>query len=215
MLHRQVKSKFNIKKIIFIILIIICIYFYAACSSSSAIKGVDEKGSQDRNNLLATALQRILSSSFDLGQLCIVKGKHCWALYVDVLILENDGNTLDAAVMASRAALSSTKLPGVSVEEDAESESLELSNDPGDSKELNCSNLPLSVTLCQIDSTAYFIDPTKAEETCARAILTVAVNPSGVVSFMQKSASGSIEPSILSDMIGVAQSTASTLFSLL
>ncbi len=117
--------------------------------------------------------------------------------------------------MAARAALLATKLPGVSVEEDAESESLELSNDPNDSKSLDCSNLPLALTLCQIDSTAYFIDPTKTEETCARAILTVAVNPSGIVSFIQKSSTGSIEPSILSDMIDVAQSTASTLFPLL
>ena len=162
---------------------------------------------------MATALQHILSSSFDFKQLCIVKGKHCWALYVDVLILESDGNTLDAAVMASLAALSATKLPGVSVEEDAEAESLELSNDPNDSKPMDCSNLPLTITLCQIDSTAYFVDPTKAEETCARAILTVAVNPIGTISFMQKSAGGSIEASILADMIGVAQSTASTLFS--
>lgn len=184
-------------------------------SSSSAIKGLDEKGSQDKNNLLSASLQRILSSSFDLKQLCIIKGKHCWALYVDVLILESDGNTLDAAVMAARAALAATKLPGVSVEEDAESEALELSDDPNESKFLDCSNLPLAVTLCQIDSTAYFIDPTKAEETCARAILTVAVNPAGIVCFMQKSAAGSIEPSILSDMIGVAQSTASVLFNLI
>jgi exosome complex RNA-binding protein Rrp42 (RNase PH superfamily) len=182
-------------------------------SSSSAVKGVDEKATQERNNLMATGLQHILSSSFDLKQLCIVKGKHCWALYVDVLILESDGNTLDAAVMTARAALSSTKLPGVSVEEDAEAESIELSSDPNDSKSIDCSNLPLTITLCQIDSTAYFVDPTKSEETCARAILTVAVNPSGTISFMHKSAGGSIEASILADMIGVAQSTASTLFS--
>lgn len=184
-----------------------------SCSSSSAVKGVDEKATQERNNLMAIALQHILSSSFDLKQLCIVQGKHCWALYVDVLILESDGNTLDAAVMAARAALSATKLPGVSVEEDAEAESLELSSDPNDSKSMDCSNLPLAITLCQIDSTAYFVDPTKAEETCARAILTVAVNPSGTICFMQKSAGGSIEASIHADMIGVAQSTASTLFS--
>lgn len=142
-----------------------------------------------------------------------MKGKHCWALYVDVLVLESYGNSLDASVMAARAALSSTKLPGVSVEEDAEAESLELSSDPNDSKSMDCSNLPLAITLCQIDATSYFVDPTKAEETCARAILTVAVNPSGTISFIHKSAGGSIETSIFADMIGVAQSTASTLFS--
>lgn len=177
------------------------------------MKGADEKATQDRNNLLATALQHILSTSFDLKQLCIVKGKHCWAIFVDVLILESDGNTLDASVMAARAALSATKLPGVSVEEDAEAESLELSNDPADSKSLDCSNIPLAVTLCQIDSTAYFVDPTRSEETCARAILSVSVNSAGMITFIQKSAGGSIDPSILNDMIGVAQSTASTLFS--
>lgn len=181
-------------------------------SSSSALKGGDEKSIQERNNLLASALQHILVTSFDLKQLCIIKGKHCWALFVDVLILESDGNILDAAVLASRAALTVTKLPGVSVEEDAETESLELSDDPKDSQALNCESLPLAITLCQIDSTAYFVDPTRSEEACARAILSVAVNPSGIINFVHKSAAGSIEPSILSDMIGVAQSTASTLF---
>jgi exosome complex component RRP42 len=184
------------------------------CSSSSALKmGSDDKSIQERNNLLASSLQHILSKSFNLQQLCIVKGKHCWSLFVDVLILESDGNLLDAAVMASRAALSCTKLPGVSVEEDAEAESLELSSDPNDSKALLCDSLPLSVTLCQIDSTAYFVDPTCTEEACAKSILTVAFDPSDNICFIQKSANGSIEPSILSDMIGVAQATASNLFS--
>lgn len=173
----------------------------------------DEKGSHDRNNLMATALQRILSSSFDLHQLCIVKGKHCWALFVDVLIVEEDGNVLDAAVMAARAALLSTRLPGVSVEEDTEAESLELSSDPSDAKALQCSDLPFLVTLCQIDSINYFVDPTKAEEACALATLSVAVNPAGSICFIQKSSGGSIDLSIFNDMIGVAQSTAASLFS--
>lgn len=188
-------------------------YSFVSFSSSSAIKGLDEKSTQERNNLLATSLNRIFSKVFDLKQLCIVKGKHCWALFVDVLILESDGNTLDAAVIAARAALSATKLPGVSVEEDAESESLELSSDPNDSKSLNCQNLPLVITLCQIDSTTYFVDPTKAEETCARAIINIGVNTSGTITFIQKSSDGIIEPSIIQDMISVAITTGSTLFS--
>ena len=115
--------------------------------------------------------------------------------------------------MASRAALMCTKLPGVSIEEDAESESLELSSDPNDSKALQCDSLPLSVTLCQIDSTSYFVDPTSTEEVCAKSILTAAFDPSGNICFLQKSATGSMDPSILADMIGVAQATASNLFS--
>lgn len=186
---------------------------FSVDSSSSVLKEGDEKATMDRNTLTAATLQHILAESFDLTQLCIVPGRHCWSLFVDVLVLESDGNILDAAVMASRAALNATRLPGVSVETDTEAESLALSDDPNDARVLSCQNLPLTVTLCQIDATAYFVDPTRAEESCVRALLSVAMNQTGAVTFLQKSAAGAIEPSILADMLGVAQATAHSLFS--
>lgn len=158
-------------------------------------------------------MQKIISGGFDAEQLCIVEGKHCWCVFVDVLVLESDGNDLDAAVLAARAALKATKLPGVSVEEDAETatESLSLSDDPSEAKALNVDGVPVAVTLCQIaqSSVDYFVDPSQAEGECALTKLTVAVDPrNGKVLFVQKASEGAVEPSVLLDMLSVACSTA-------
>lgn len=165
---------------------------------------------------MVVSLQKIISSGFDAEQLCIVEGKHCWCVFVDVLVLESDGNDLDAAVLASRAALKATKLPGVSVEEDAETatESLSLSYDPNDAKSLQVESIPVAVTLCQIaqSSVDYFVDPSRAEQECALTRLTVAVDPrNGKVLFVQKASEGAIEPSVLLDMLSVACETAQSL----
>lgn len=181
---------------------------YRLCSSSSA--------SEVNVPTVTNALQNILNCFFDRKQLCISAGKHCWSLFVDVLVLESDGNDLDAAVLATRTALAATRLPGVSLEEDTEAESLVLSDDPKDTQTLNCQGLPVAVTLCQVNdaSPSYFVDPSKAEQECAQSIVTIAVEPAnGQISFVQKYSDGALDPSILLDMFGVAQSTASILAS--
>ncbi len=163
---------------------------------------------------MTNALRNIVGDFFDRKQLCILKGKHCWSLFVDILVLESDGNDVDAAVLASRAALLATRLPGVSLEEDTESEAIVLSDDPKDSQVLKCEELPIAVTLCQplSSSPTYFVDPSRAEQECAQSIVTVAVKPtSKQVCFVQKYSEGVLEPSILVDILSVAQSTSSLL----
>ena len=141
-------------------------------------------------------------------------GKHCWSLFVDVLVLESDGNDIDAAVLATRAALSATRLPGVSLEEDTKSEALVLSDNPKDSLALKCDNLPVAVTLCQPSHSSpfYFVDPSRAEQECAQSIITVAIEPkSKDLGFVQKYSTGVLQPSILIDMLAVAQLAATSL----
>lgn len=50
----------------------------------------------------------------DLSQLSIVAGKTCWVLYCDALVLNMDGNVLDALGLAVKAALSDTRVPKAS-----------------------------------------------------------------------------------------------------
>ena len=41
----------------------------------------------------------------------MLSGRHCWTLYVDILILECGGNLFDAVSIAVKAALSNTRIP--------------------------------------------------------------------------------------------------------
>lgn len=49
----------------------------------------------------------------------------------------------------------------------------------------------------------YILDPTILEELCSQVTLTVGVNKEGQVCGIQKSANGSIDPSLLTEMIQV------------
>ena len=51
------------------------------------------------------------SKVFDLCQLSVLPGRHCWALYVDILILECGGNLFDAVSIAVKAAMHSARIP--------------------------------------------------------------------------------------------------------
>lgn len=46
----------------------------------------------------------------DLKSLCVADEKLCWALYVDVVCLCDNGNMHDAAFLAATAALRNSKL---------------------------------------------------------------------------------------------------------
>ncbi|RXK35932.1 hypothetical protein M231_06808 [Tremella mesenterica] len=68
----------------------------------------------DEAQVLSVWLYDLLISSrvVDLTSLCIVPGKAVWALYIDVVCINYDGNAFDAAVLAVMAALKNTKLHG-------------------------------------------------------------------------------------------------------
>lgn len=44
----------------------------------------------------------VAGSGLDLTQLCVTTGKICWLLYVDALVLNMNGNVLDALSIAAR-----------------------------------------------------------------------------------------------------------------
>jgi exosome complex component RRP43 len=51
----------------------------------------------------------ISSQTVPLSSLCICPRKAVWALYIDVVCINYDGNAFDAAVLAVMAALRSSK----------------------------------------------------------------------------------------------------------
>ena len=53
------------------------------------------------------------SHMIDLKKLCIKKGEKVWMVFVDMQIINHDGNLIDCASIAAVAALSNAKMPGV------------------------------------------------------------------------------------------------------
>ncbi|KAG6813841.1 hypothetical protein H0H92_006785 [Tricholoma furcatifolium] len=80
--------------------------------SPSAYPHLSTNALDDLQTDLTTLLHSILShTSLHPRNLGILKAKKSWLLNLDVLILSDAGNILDAIFMASRAALSDTRVP--------------------------------------------------------------------------------------------------------
>ncbi|CAN0034976.1 unnamed protein product, partial [Laminaria digitata] len=85
-----------------------------SCSNSLFPK-FDERSSGDVNATLSGALERSMRGvgGLDLDALGIVDGKFCWVVFVDILVLQADGNLLDASSFAAFTALNTARIPKV------------------------------------------------------------------------------------------------------
>ncbi|CAG9118113.1 hypothetical protein JYU34_003708 [Plutella xylostella] len=152
------------------------IEFFVDCSAN-ATPEFEGRGGEQLANSISNMMQRAYHSSqaFNLKQLCILDGKQCWKLYIDVLILECGGNLCDAVSLAVKAALFNTRIPFVKAAlMDGGNVDLQLSDDPYDCKLLDVGSAPLLVTLCKIGEKCV-VDPSAEEESCSVISLVVGV----------------------------------------
>ena len=92
----------------------------------------------------------------DLRALNIVTGKSCWNLYIDALVLNDNGNVLDALSLAALAALMNTRIPHVEITagENGEEPEIELDDDMDNSVLLDLQGLPVIVSVAQVTGSA-------------------------------------------------------------
>lgn len=114
----------------------------------------------------------------DLEKLCIEPGKEVWIMFVDVHVIDYDGNLFDAANIGANAAFKTTIVP-------AKRAGL------GEDYPLPVLHQPISITAVKIDG-KLLVDPTHDEERVADARLTVATNEMGRLCAMQKGGEGSL-----------------------
>ncbi|KAJ3348818.1 Exosome complex component RRP42 [Entophlyctis luteolus] len=160
------------------------------------------------------------SNGLDLRALAIVPNAALgWVVHVDALVLSYAGNLLDTIVMAVRGALCNTLIPKVSVEESPAlfGAGMDYEFDMADEETeplVGCDDIPVVVTLFKIGNYCV-IDPNPLEESCSDVQLTVAVTRSGVPCAIQKRGNGSLEPSLLAEMLRDARKHAVRLFALM
>ncbi|CAO3675600.1 unnamed protein product [Rhizopus microsporus] len=180
--------------------------------SPSASQQFEGRGADEINNSLTMAVDRLFNgpqSGLDLEKLCIIPGQQCWIIYIDAMVMDAAGNLLDCIVMTVRAALYNTRIPKTEIQDLGEGEyEFEVMDDVEDAEPIaGWENLPITVTLYKI-ADRYIIDPTILEELCSQVTLTVGVNRNGSVCSIQKGGNGSIEPSLLTEMIQTATTLA-------
>ncbi|MFB6175054.1 MAG: exosome complex protein Rrp42 [Candidatus Nanohalobium sp.] len=123
------------------------------------------------------------AEAIDLNDLCMEPGEKVYTVFIDIHVLNDDGNLIDASSLAAMAALKSGYLPAY------DEEAGELNRDEKwKDIELQCE--PITVTGRKIGSTLLW-DTTGEEEKALDARLTVSKKKDGNVVAMQK---GESEP---------------------
>jgi len=112
----------------------------------------------------------------DMGKLVIEPGKEVWIMFVDIHVLDYDGNLFDAANIGANAALKTAIVPAARAGK-------------GEDYPLPVLHQPVSITSVKVDG-KILVDPTHDEERVAEARLTVATLETGNLCAMQKGLDG-------------------------
>jgi exosome complex component RRP42 len=111
-----------------------------------------------------------------------VPGKKVFVVFVDVYVLNHDGNLIDASALAALAALLNTKMRKYAVKDD------EVKMKSGYTQ-LPVANHPIAVTLAKIND-KLVVDPSLEEEQIMDARLTITTGKDGKVCAVQKGGYG-------------------------
>lgn len=156
-----------------------------------------EPGPPDENAIeLARVVDRVLRESnfIKLDELCIVPGQKVWILWVDIYILNHDGNLIDASEIASVAALMSTKVPEVTVLNG------EIRIEKENKKPLPLNTPPVALTHAKVGD-YLIVDPNFEEELIMDSRFTIGLTADNKICAMQKGGLGSFKVKDLEKMI--------------
>lgn len=158
-----------------------------------------EAGPPDENSIeLARVVDRGIRElkAIQLKKLCIESGKKVFMVFVDVYVLDHDGNLIDAAAMAALGALVNSKM-----------HAFEVKN--GELKYLDeiiplpMQNYPVSITTTKIEGTTV-IDPCLEEEQVMTCRLTVTTDKDDNICAMQKGGLGYFTFDEIKQVVSVA-----------
>jgi len=144
-----------------------------------------EPGPPDENSIeLARIVDRGIreSKAIDTGKLCLDPGKKVVVVFVDVYVLNHDGNLIDASALAATTALLNTKMNNYEIEDG------EVKIKSGHTQ-LPVKKHPITVTLAKIND-KLIVDPWLEEEQVMDARISMAIDEDDNICAIQKGGSG-------------------------
>ena len=116
------------------------------------------------------------SGAIDMDSLVITPGEEVWSLFVDILVIDFDGNLFDSSHMALIKALETTPLPFSRY-------------DMGENKRIPIQGIPISTTFVKLGGKIMY-DPTALEERVADARITLVIDDDSHLRSLQKGGRG-------------------------
>jgi len=146
------------------------------------------------------------SEVIKFDELCIVPGEKIWLAFIDIHVIDYDGNLFDASSLAALAALLTAHVPIDQFKENLEAD-VEACPEIKTYLEQHQTNYPLPMRTPPISCTfvkfgdVIVVDPCLDEEDIADARLTVATDEKGDIRAMQKGLNGSFTSDEIKNVI--------------
>jgi exosome complex component RRP42 len=118
----------------------------------------------------------------DLHQLVLIENKSVIGMFIDSSVIDSGGNLFDACSYASVAGILSCTVPKYEIKDEAPVLVEGVTSKPP------IKTLPVSVTMARIGD-YIIVDPTKDEESCMDARITITTNSDGNICAVQKGGS--------------------------
>jgi len=143
------------------------------------------------------------SKTISLEKLCVTPGKKVFVVFVDVYVLNHDGNLIDASAIAALAALLNTKIFNYEIKDG------EIEIKPGYTQ-LPIVDYPIAVTFAKIND-KLVVDPWLMEEQVMDARLTITIDKDGKICSIQKGGYGYFSKEQILEAAKIAQQKAKEL----
>jgi exosome complex component RRP42 len=140
------------------------------------------------------------SKAINVEKLVIEPGKKVFVVFVDVYVLNHDGNLIDASAMAAVSALLNTKMSNYEIKDG------EVQLKPG-YEQLPIRKHPVTVTVAKIED-KLVVDPLLEEELVMDARISLAIDDDENICAIQKGGSGYFEPSEIFEAAKIAKAKA-------
>ncbi|MGF3522586.1 MAG: exosome complex protein Rrp42 [Candidatus Bathyarchaeia archaeon] len=165
-----------------------------------------EPGPPDESSIeLARIVDRGIreSKAIDNEKLCIEAGKKVFVVFVDIYVLNHDGNLIDASALAAVAALINTKMPNYEIKDG------EVVIKQGYTP-LPLKSKPITITVGKLGD-KLLLDAGLEEEQVMDARISLAINEEGNICAVQKGGSGYFTPQQIIEASKLAQEKAAEL----
>lgn len=152
----------------------------------------DERGVE-----LARVVDRSLREGgvLDLKKLCLVEGERVYVLFIDIYVLDYDGNYFDPSLISALAALATAKIPRYEIIDGKPQKT-------GEYFTLELSSLPFTVTVGVIGE-KFLLDPQLEEEKVLDVSLVMGTDEKGNITCVQKSSPGQIPLKLMDSIVDV------------
>lgn len=134
------------------------------------------------------------SNTVELEKLSLIPGEKVFSVFVDIHIINHQGNLQDAAALAAITALKNAKIPKVENDQIVRGEW-------GDS--LPVVHTPINVTVCKVGD-IFIVDSNYKEEKVVDAKLSVSVREDGKICALQKQGSKVLKLKDIEKMLDIA-----------